>query len=77
MVNGWHREDWSPNYFKEVEDARVYPEKQTCSWLIEAPAGKRVVLWFEGDFGIYCYNNRCLDWVEVRYKTDLGLSGPR
>ena len=75
-MDAWAKYDWSPRYNLARED-HYYPEFQNCNWLIEAPQGKRVVLEFEGDFGIYCYNDRCLDWVEVRYKADLGMSGPR
>ena len=76
-VDAWAKYDWSPRYIIDDPAQHFYPEVQSCNWLIEAPQGKRVVLEFESDFGIYCYNDRCLDWVEVRYKTDLGMSGPR
>jgi len=34
-------------------------------------------LQFIGDFGVYCLVDACYHWVEVKYKTDLSLEGPR
>ena len=44
---------------------------------LQAPRGRRIVIQFVGDFNIYCFADRCRHWVEVRYKGDLGLPGPR
>nr|QTJ24581.1 astacin [Perinereis aibuhitensis] len=49
-----------------------------CSWLIRAPRNLKVELQFEDDFGVFCHNQReCYHWVEVKYKTDKGMYGPR
>jgi astacin len=66
----------SPNYWAS-KGVRFYSTGQECSWLVRAPENKRVVITFEGDFGVYCYNRRCLDWLEIRSSGDLGVPGPR
>jgi len=43
----------------------------------QAPRDHVIRLNFVGDFGIYCINRVCFHWVEVKYKADLGLEGPR
>ena len=43
----------------------------------QAPYGSRVVLQFEGEFDIYCLDEVCYHWVEVRSAMDLSQSGPR
>ncbi|ELU10783.1 hypothetical protein CAPTEDRAFT_223627 [Capitella teleta] len=66
----------SPNYFAN-KNVRFYSTGQECNWRIKAPEGHRVVMTFEDDFGIYCYNRRCLHWLEIRSTADLGIPGPR
>ncbi|XP_062613170.1 zinc metalloproteinase dpy-31-like [Saccostrea cucullata] len=61
----------TPGYFFP----RRYTTNAECTWRITAPAGKRVRFQFIGTFGITC-NTRCLDFVEVRYKS-LSNTGPR
>ncbi|XP_062613164.1 zinc metalloproteinase dpy-31-like [Saccostrea cucullata] len=52
-----------------------YTTNAECTWKILAPSGKRVRFQFIWAFGITC-NTRCLDFVEVRYKS-LSNTGPR
>ncbi|XP_048769783.2 zinc metalloproteinase nas-36-like [Ostrea edulis] len=52
-----------------------YTTTAECTWKIRAPIGKRVKLYFSGSFKIKCHS-RCLDFVEVRYKS-LSATGPR
>ncbi len=44
---------------------------------LQAPFGHKVVLQFEGDFGIYCLEEVCYHWVEIRSGFDLSTQGPR
>jgi len=45
---------------------------------VQAPRDHVISLQFVGDFGVYCsYSSSCYHWVEVKYKADLGLEGPR
>lgn len=44
---------------------------------MQAPENYAVNLQFVGDFGLYCEYNSCYHWVEVKYKSDIGLEGPR
>ena len=46
-----------------------------CIW--QAPRDHVINLHFTGDFGLYCVSRSCFHWVEVKYKADLGLEGPR
>ncbi|KAK2176354.1 hypothetical protein NP493_667g00011 [Ridgeia piscesae] len=66
----------SPRY-DPWDASKIYDNYQECSWLIRAPEGKHVTLRFDDIFSVYCANNHCLHWVEIRYKRDLGKSGPR
>ena len=43
----------------------------------QAPKDHVVKLQFDGDFAVYCIGRACFHWVEVKYKADLGLEGPR
>jgi len=43
----------------------------------QAPKDHVINLHFVGDFGAYCVSGACFHWVEVKYKADLGLEGPR
>jgi len=43
----------------------------------QAPKDHVLKLQFVGDFGTYCISRSCFHWVEVKYKADLGLEGPR
>lgn len=43
----------------------------------QAPQDYVVKLQFVGNFGLYSEYNACYHWVEVKYKSDLGLEGPR
>ena len=43
----------------------------------QAPFGSKIVLQFEGEFDIYCLDNTCYHWVEVRSGADLSETGPR
>ncbi len=36
-----------------------------------------VVLEFEGEFDIFCMEEVCYHWVEVRSGMDLSIAGPR
>ncbi|CAH1772852.1 unnamed protein product, partial [Owenia fusiformis] len=58
-----------------------YENGQECNWLIQAPAGSRVVLYFVDTFGVYCtqpsVGNACFHWVEVKYKNNKEQTGPR
>ncbi|KAI0225942.1 Zinc metalloproteinase nas-36 [Lamellibrachia satsuma] len=80
VCGGVLRATSTPQYIKTpgYDTDRYYSNKQQCSWLIQAPANHRVVLNFEGEFGIYCHNSgQCHHWVEVRTGTNLGRQGPR
>ncbi|CAD5113578.1 DgyrCDS2741 [Dimorphilus gyrociliatus] len=63
----------SPGY----SDRGYYLNGQQCSWRIRSiDPTKRVTVQFTGDFGLYCFVN-CYHWVEVKFKKNLGLTGPR
>ncbi|XP_041379317.1 zinc metalloproteinase nas-36-like [Gigantopelta aegis] len=53
-----------------------YPGNSECTWLIQAPWGKRVIMRFVSTFTIRCHSTNCKDYVEVRY-TDLARTGER
>ena len=62
----------SPDY------GRPYQDFTECSWSVRAPAGQQVELQFDDKFGVFCHNQReCYHWVEVKYKNDKGMYGPR
>jgi astacin len=64
----------SPGY----DSPGYYLSYQECSWLITVPRGYYVQLQFVGVFYIFGNTYRCAwHWVEVKYKSDLGLDGPR
>jgi hypothetical protein len=56
-----------------------YSQHQECIWWIKAPASYTLELEFSEDFGIICsVGSACkFHWVEIKYKNDLGLEGPR
>jgi len=43
----------------------------------QAGSGERVRVSFVGEFGVFCKNDACYDWVEVRYTGLLNNTGPR
>jgi astacin len=63
---------FSPGY-----DGGHYQSYQECTWWFKAPQGYRLTLNFEGEFGLYCQYSACYHWVEVKYKSALGLEGAR
>jgi hypothetical protein len=55
-----------------------YIQHQECTWWIKAPENYTLQLSFRGNFSIYCEESACAyDWVEIKYKKDLGLEGAR
>ncbi|CAH1772854.1 unnamed protein product, partial [Owenia fusiformis] len=58
-----------------------YDNGQECSWLIKAPAGSRVVLYFVDTFRVFITassnGKSCFHWVEVKYKNNKEQTGPR
>ncbi|CAH1772988.1 unnamed protein product [Owenia fusiformis] len=58
-----------PNY--------LYKTGQKCSWLIKAPIGKHIYLRFQDKFDLTCDPDLCKDFVEVRYRSNLGATGAR
>ncbi|CAD5119879.1 DgyrCDS8464 [Dimorphilus gyrociliatus] len=63
----------SPNY----KTGKNYSLDEDCSWLITAPKNRKILLVFEGEFGIYCESPTCYHWVEVQHKRDFRLNGYR
>ncbi|KAI0231296.1 Zinc metalloproteinase dpy-31 [Lamellibrachia satsuma] len=63
----------SPGY-----ERGYYDDYTECSWLIKAPANHRVVLTFEGFFGIYCVDvETCFHWLEVKSNNNVEKTGAR
>jgi len=44
---------------------------------LQAPPGERIRFRFFGEFGLYCKNGACYDWVEIRFNGLLNNTGPR
>ncbi|XP_013398209.1 zinc metalloproteinase dpy-31 [Lingula anatina] len=56
-----------------------YARGQQCSWLIKAPPGHVISLYFKGPiFNIAAFaDGLCNDYVEIRYGKSIGTSGAR
>ncbi|CAH1774698.1 unnamed protein product [Owenia fusiformis] len=71
----------SPGYFIG-KSGLGYKKWQTCTWMIQAPADKRVQIQFIDSFDLFCSHYveaalSCVDWVEVKYEKDLAKTGIR
>ena len=56
----------SPGYTSKIP----YDNFKQCNWRITAPPDNQVELVFEDRFGVYCQQEQCSHWVEVKYKRD-------
>ena len=66
----------TPHY--KPDQQSFYYDHTECNWLIRVPQNWHVVLRFNEKFGIYSVNQgECFHWVEVKYKADKQLNGPR
>ncbi|KAK2177796.1 hypothetical protein NP493_579g00015 [Ridgeia piscesae] len=70
---------WTRNY-NQADGKGAYRHGDKCNWFLKARAGKKIVVRFAGRrFSTYCdYDSpSCFQWVEIKYKKDLALRGPR
>lgn len=73
LAMGQERVITSPGYMERG----YYLNGQQCSWRIKSiDPKKKVTVRFTEDFGLYCFVN-CYHWVEIKFKKNLGLTGPR
>ncbi|CAH1774643.1 unnamed protein product [Owenia fusiformis] len=66
-----------PQLITSPDYPRHYQDFQHCNWRIIAPKGCRIVLRFVDYFEIFCKNDVCYHWLEIKYTKSLGLPGPR
>jgi len=70
---GWHRYGTKSRQCHPTYIGNVFSVCECC----QAGSGERVRVSFVGEFGVFCKNDACYDWVEVRYTGLLNNTGPR
>lgn len=63
----------SPGY----DDRKPYNHLTTCTWWLKSTLGFRLQFSFVDEFGIYCLEQSCYHWVEVRFGKNPAIEGPR
>ncbi|KAK2177794.1 hypothetical protein NP493_579g00003 [Ridgeia piscesae] len=69
---------WTRNY-NQTDGDGAYRHGDKCNWLLKAKGHQKIEIRFVGPrFGTYCEEGQsCSQWVEIKYKKDMMLRGPR
>ncbi|KAI0221957.1 Zinc metalloproteinase nas-36 [Lamellibrachia satsuma] len=70
----------STRNYNQANGDGVYIHGDKCNWLFKARRGRKIEVRFAGPrFSIYCDDEgpSCYHWVEIKYRKDQSLRGPR
>ncbi|KAK2190627.1 hypothetical protein NP493_74g05053 [Ridgeia piscesae] len=69
----------STRNYNQTDGDGAYRHGDKCNWLLKTKRRRKIEVRFVGPiFGTYCGRGpSCYQWVEIKYKKDLTLRGPR